>query len=1483
MIYDPIVEVVKPGIQAVNQRLTLNEQLFKIQLAFFDYYFGGNLPDRRRLDHAVCELKSLSVQLKNLDRHRSVDFGALMSVGSRIMANQENLANLQKMREWLVSSYPCPDLATPMLYAVNLLVISHRQTSRHATCLPFSHLWLDHDSPSLRCHAIRVYKAAGGSVELSSILASLAPLFRREDKPEADYEYRMRTEEEQEEELVQSFTGPSVHGQEVKIWNLLMNPVELPRAYAEFVDELLAHAVHFENSDEGLRRLLLTKINSQEPEGSQDFYEGSAAKFTAPLFEALSVIRAKIAELLELYPEHDVLLSLDSMAQRIVDLPKDSPLAAFCHSVEMWLGKSEDWQNYCSQSNLLPIEGLTALIVEWRKMELMQWRELYERLEQKTGEDTKRHWPWLFEACRLEACEFASILDSFLLGTTVGELSGRLALLEKLADYVSTDKRQIIQTIMAYFARLQQQATDLVAQLKPAIDEDLKAFAVGMHWNDKTIFGLRQNVEKSRRKLGQFLRKYKEILDTPVIHLKGRMERERVAQINSTCLPGHLANELIQLDTEMIERLAELRAMNSDDHLTVKQNSLLELFRTLKTMGFNLNRMLDSPRRVDLLIRPETKNIIPLVHHWNEFSLALHTPHEDLSPVHLKAMEAVVLQSLDFGLRLSRQLSSWEDLNDQRVKAGSSEVLISGLDTLRVMLQEIPLMAYTQELHAEVLRLQALLPQFTEASYLGPEVEYLADVIDPLKKVLASTRPIIKQVQRVQFSVLSQVGFQETRNLEGLLYFEGGPAIPYSNLPFICEEMQALLKAWCSVSCLVASIFTGLLREGFCRPATANKSKEEGDQTEDGMGMADAPSAQDAKNVSGEIEFEEQVTDLQTDAEKTKEAGSEREEEGLEMPNDFEAAMEELLNEDSQDQEDDRPEEMGGSKGDDAKPSVEPVNEDWLEQEEAEGTEEQVGEQEHAGEKNKTEFGVAHTSDDDDDDDAGVGSAEENVCQDQLDESVSVSGSEDVGDDDDVEDGADEEMEGEEMEGEEMEGEEMAGEESAGDDDSDEELTETPVASEQEYGRNEKGEQEGEEEMGLEAGGMGDDEVRAEVAPTTEKTDERSTAKPLEEAVKDAQQTVHEILETMTQRPTDAVDKARLTADQLYQTTTDLDAMAVNADYEEATGASGTSVEPKRGEPRQNQPLAEQQVNEDLSRLKLSAPLERPTVEADTKESILEPISLRPWDAVLMDTAPAAFELAEQLRLILTPTRATKLRGDYRTGKRLNMRKIIQYVASQYRKDKIWLRRTKPSQRQYRICLSVDNSRSMRNGGSTSLAVDSIAIISQALGRLEAGEMAVISFGRESQVILPFTAQINASQGADLCQRLTFADESTDMPGMLTLAQSLLSSDGGDTWRLNLIVSDGIFQDFDRIAALNNACLEERIINVFVIVDGQSKILEMSQVEYVKGESGETKVRMTKYLEKFPFEFYVVVKHLEQLPAVLSDALRQWFEVLESA
>ena len=84
------------------------------------------------------------------------------------------------------------------------------------------------------------------------------------------------------------------------------------------------------------------------------------------------------------------------------------------------------------------------------------------------------------------------------------------------------------------------------------------------------------------------------------------------------------------------------------------------------------------------------------------------------------------------------------------------------------------------------------------------------------------------------------------------------------------------------------------------------------------------------------------------------------------------------------------------------------------------------------------------------------------------------------------------------------------------------------------------------------------------------------------------------------------------------------------------------------------------------------------------------------WQQCTAATTALTGELIEQLRLVLQPTMASKLSGGYKTGKRLNMKKLIRYIASSFHQDKIWMRRTSPDQRQYQVLLAIDETKSMQ-------------------------------------------------------------------------------------------------------------------------------------------------------------------------------------------
>uniref|UniRef100_A0A8C3JUM0 Midasin n=1 Tax=Calidris pygmaea TaxID=425635 RepID=A0A8C3JUM0_9CHAR len=281
------------------------------------------------------------------------------------------------------------------------------------------------------------------------------------------------------------------------------------------------------------------------------------------------------------------------------------------------------------------------------------------------------------------------------------------------------------------------------------------------------------------------------------------------------------------------------------------------------------------------------------------------------------------------------------------------------------------------------------------------------------------------------------------------------------------------------------------------------------------------------------------------------------------------------------------------------------------------------------------------------------------------------------------------------------------------------------------------------------------------------------------------------------------------------------------------------------------------------------------------------------WQRYLVLTAPLSQQLCEQLRLILEPTQAAKLKGDYRTGKRLNMRKVIPYIASQFRKDKIWLRRTKPSKRQYQICLAIDDSSSMIDNHSKQLAYESLAVIGNALALLEVGQIAVCSFGETVQLLHPFHEQFSDQSGTRILRLCKFQQKKTKIAqflessaSMFAAAQQLSQNINPETAQLLLIVSDGrglFLEGKERVTAAVQAAQNANIFVIFVVLDNpnsRDSILDI-KVPIFKGPGELPEIR--SYMEEFPFPFYMILRDVNALPETLSDALRQWFELVTAS
>lgn len=281
-------------------------------------------------------------------------------------------------------------------------------------------------------------------------------------------------------------------------------------------------------------------------------------------------------------------------------------------------------------------------------------------------------------------------------------------------------------------------------------------------------------------------------------------------------------------------------------------------------------------------------------------------------------------------------------------------------------------------------------------------------------------------------------------------------------------------------------------------------------------------------------------------------------------------------------------------------------------------------------------------------------------------------------------------------------------------------------------------------------------------------------------------------------------------------------------------------------------------------------------------------LSTATWLQHLSMTEPHAIRLCEQLRLILEPTLMTRLQGDYRTGKKINMKKIIPYIASGFRKDKIWLRRTKPGKRNYQVMVLIDDSKSMGLAGN--LAVSSLALLSNAFHRLDIGDLCVASFSENLKVLHPFGQPFNQNAGIQIVSSLQFQAENTILSESLKSTIPIFSTARGSTatsssssltLQLCFIISDARIdsENRDKLDSVIRKMAEENILVVLVVIDcnehSRDSIFNTKTVSFLDG-----KVITKSYFDNFPFPYYVTIQNVNNLPSVLADALKQWFELI---
>lgn len=224
----------------------------------------------------------------------------------------------------------------------------------------------------------------------------------------------------------------------------------------------------------------------------------------------------------------------------------------------------------------------------------------------------------------------------------------------------------------------------------------------------------------------------------------------------------------------------------------------------------------------------------------------------------------------------------------------------------------------------------------------------------------------------------------------------------------------------------------------------------------------------------------------------------------------------------------------------------------------------------------------------------------------------------------------------------------------------------------------------------------------------------------------------------------------------------------------------------------------------------------------------------------------------------------------------------------------------------YQVILAIDDSRSMAPGslGGGALACEAMALLCRALARLEVGDVGVVSFGETLRVLHPLDRPFTDDAGAAALAGLTFAQERSRAPealeGILAILEAARATSpasraaGGGAlgapvqcMQIVFLVSDGMLgSGAPERARIRNWVTEATArgqLVVLLIVDrsGSASDESITRMQSIRFEGG--RVVRTAYLDDYPFPYYLVVRDVQTLPATLSDAMRQWFELAARA
>lgn len=1237
---------------------------------------------------------------------------------------------------------------------------------------------------------------------------------------------------------------------------------------------------------------LTTRYKGAVSSKSVNIYQKSSVEHIDELLRIVRTVLKDVNSLWERYPNHDTLRQIAKAADSILGQEIDAPLINFLDGLENLMDIIRDWQHKDRDfGNIIP--SMVKLADKLLEMKLNSYKNIFETRQEVLKDNTGKDFYLLF--CQLNASTIDSIPNlfesviSFIELSPIGLLEYNLRVVEAFAVYslrfdeIGHAIFSLLMNVVYKYRRYLPNINRFMKSELADLDKKMRDFSALQHWDnnsDKKHFLKTDRVQIQlnkycQQRLAVLQLQFKQMIDQFATQIS---KEETIPHQTQKGIPEFTekVDEILNTEISLRNRLFETRRyINTEMDITSSQNQTRYNY-SVSPIHFFSNKPL----------------------YGKEFDR-----HNELYGELLILMEQIK----------SASYHPHDDVRDEAQDIfGIAENLIIYINHKRDELFVEPYV-YRDDVKFVINQLTHVLRSFSElAKSEGTEektkfsndIMAVTNYIERLcEKFSVRVDDVIEELQKVK-SILSNNYAHYSMDLFidrtiSILRSVTNPTIPQHTIQQdiyirMSEENLSLMR----FAVAAFRIFASTLKEGYGEKKDGeDDDKPQETEGKDGTGLGEGVGDED---ITNEIEDEDQLVgdNVNTNNDQQNENDVEREN-GFEVEDEMNGAADVSAH----DEEEDQPDEMGDADTDEAMRSREAEDDSKEADKEADVQEEKNTETKQKdeedeeansapeNEENEIEEKPKEMESDDNEDESQfeseAGQFTDNPEEMKIDE-----------DSDHLLNNIDENAEEEEVSEGAQEDENYVDEKPPDiEDEPDEYLGLTHPDKENDEGEEDmcdnkdiKGEGKS-KDIGEGQDGEADENQNEENRTTNEDDEEKKQEEEIKRIEKELKIVQKNILEGDDLKEGGEGGERDDEADEgiILPSMNPEDHDALQKEEEDQPDKEGPVEEGNEGE-LQNEFDTLSQIehdNEDeddgITHIKFPDPSQglEDTLNIDQCVVIVNKHEITSegrakWESLVDATRENAADLCEQLRLVLEATVAAKMRGDFRTGKRLNMRKIIPFIASGFRKDKIWMRRVQPDQRNYQVYLAVDNSKSMKDNTSD-MALHSISLITQALTLLGIGELCVAKFGQDTEIVHPFGQTWNDDSGASLIDSFRFDEEKTNYDNLLFYSlQYLQSVRKTDAMQLFFIISDAVnLGNRDLIKQLVLQAQLKNLLVVFIIIDSQDKSKRPSVLD-TRCLINNT---VSYFLDEFPFPFYILINDPKKLPERLADALRQWFDL----